>query len=69
MSNNKFSSMPAMMSDGRWLSNPVPTPSIDEVLKNRFGVPDNFEYRRYLQKNADNIIYDNFMTAYRGNQP
>jgi len=56
--------MPAMMADGRFLSNNVPTPAIDEILKSQSGIPDNFQYRQYLQNNGSNIIYNNLTNAW-----
>ena len=56
--NNAFD-FPALMADGRANSNWIPTAVLNENLRKREGIKSNWDYRIYLQKNADSIIkYD-----------
>jgi len=57
--NNIYSDFPAMMQDGRAYSNWQPTSVINEKILHREKITTNWDYREYLQKNADSIIaYD-----------
>jgi hypothetical protein len=53
--NNAFH-YPAMMSDGRINANWQPTAVLNENIRKREGIKSNWDYRIYLQKNADSII-------------
>jgi hypothetical protein len=55
MNNIHFDS-PAIMADGRTYSNWLPTASINENIRKREGINSNWDYRNYLQSNADSII-------------
>lgn len=44
------------MSDGRFGTSYVPECIINEQLKEKAGITDNYSYRLYLQKNAKKIM-------------
>jgi hypothetical protein len=54
--NNYYSDFPAMMSDGRVLSNWQPTAVLNDQIRTRENLRTNTEYRQYLQKNATSIM-------------
>ena len=58
-SNNAYSNLPPMMSDGRNFSNLLPSEVIDNTIKTNAGIQSNWDYRRYLQNNANHIIKQN----------
>lgn len=62
-SNNTYSNLPPMMSDGRNFSNLLPSEVIDDSIKKQSGITSNWDYRRYLQNNASHIIRQNSQTA------
>jgi hypothetical protein len=47
------------MSDGRWAANWEPGCAINNQLKKQVGITNNYEYRQYLIKNADQVITRN----------
>ncbi len=53
--NNIHSDFPANMADGRVYANWEPTAVINEQLRKRENIQTNWEYRAYLQKNANTI--------------
>ena len=58
-SDNKFGkccNCPALMSDGRFMTNYLSTQKIVTNLKEMNNITDENEFRLYLQKNAVNII-------------
>lgn len=70
-SNNIYYNMPPMMNDGRNYSTFLPESVINEELQQKSGLYSNWDYRRYLQKNANNIMKYNQMDAVHssGNYP
>lgn len=54
--NNIHYDFPAMMSDGRNYSNWQPSAVLNEQIITRENIKSNWDYRAYLQKNADSII-------------
>jgi hypothetical protein len=62
-SNNAFSNLPPMMSDGRNFSNLLPDEVINDSIKRDAGITSNWDYRRYLQNNASHIIRQNSQSA------
>lgn len=54
--NNIHYDFPAMMSDGRAYSNWQPSAVLNEQIRSRENIHTNWDYRVYLQKNADSII-------------
>ena len=56
---NKFGeccNCPALMSDGRLVTNYISTPKLVENLKKINNITDEHEFRMFLQKNASNIL-------------
>jgi hypothetical protein len=53
--------MPPIMSDGRNYSTWQPESIINQDLQQKSGLSSNWEYRRYLQKNANDIMKYNQM--------
>lgn len=62
-SNNAYSNLPPMMSDGRNFSNLLPDEMINDSIKKEAGITSNWDYRRYLQNNASHIIKQNSQSA------
>jgi hypothetical protein len=54
--NNIHSDSPAMMADGRTYSNWQPCAVINENLRKRENILTNWDYRNYLQSNANSIM-------------
>jgi hypothetical protein len=54
--NNIHLDSPAIMADGRTYSNWLPTAAINENIRKRENINTNWDYRNYLQSNAENII-------------
>lgn len=61
--NNAYSNLPPMMSDGRNFSNLVREDVVNDAIKREAGITSNWDYRRYLQNNASHIIRQNSQTA------
>ena len=62
--NNQYPAFPSMMNDGRSVvSSWEPESMVDSKLKMENGIRTNWEYRRYLMKNADAILTQNFKQA------
>jgi hypothetical protein len=61
--NNAFSNLPPMMSDGRNYTNLLPDEVVNNSIKREAGITSNWDYRRYLQNNASHIIRKNSQTA------
>jgi len=59
-SNNIHYTMPPMMNDGRNYSNLQPDSIINDKIKQQQGITSNWDYRRYLQKNAQDIMKYNY---------
>ena len=63
-SNNKYSNFPPMMNDGRsvqasWQSGAV----VNEIIRKDNNIQSNWQYRRYLVENAEDIKSHNFKQA------
>ena len=62
--NNRFKSFPPMMNDGRSiLSTWEPESNINNGLTKINNIQSNWQYRRFIQKHADNIIQHNINEA------
>lgn len=61
--NNFHHYSPALMSDGRAFSNWQPTASLNEQIRARENIKTNWEYRQYLQKNANAIMSFDMTTS------
>jgi hypothetical protein len=61
--NNYHQDFPALMSDGRSFSNWQPTAVLNDQIRTREHLKTNWEYRQYLQKNANSIIAFDQSTA------
>lgn len=61
--NNFHHDFPALMSDGRSFSNWQPTAVLNDQIRRRENIKTNWDYRQYLQKNADSIIAFDQSTA------
>jgi hypothetical protein len=61
--NNFHQDFPALMSDGRSFSNWQPTAVLNDQIRTRENLKTNWEYRQYLQKNANSIITFDQSTA------
>jgi hypothetical protein len=70
-SNNIHPNMPPMMNDGRNYSSWQPEAVINEQIQKEAGIKSNWEYRQYLQNNANNIMKYNTMESIyaSGNNP
>jgi hypothetical protein len=55
-SNNIHFGFPPIMSDGRNYANWQPGAVINEQLRERENIQNNWDYRNYLQSNADSIM-------------
>jgi len=62
-SNNIHFDFPPIMSDGRNFSSWQPGSVLSEELRKNAGIKSNWEYRRYMTQNADQIIKMNQMSA------
>ena len=58
-SNNIHFDFPPLMSDSRIFSNYESSNLNDKKIKENVNIKNNFQYRQYLQKNADSIIKKN----------
>jgi hypothetical protein len=63
--------MPPMMNDGRNYSTCCPESTINSKIQKKEGIKSNWEYRQYLQNNANNIMKYNYMdfSNSSGNNP
>lgn len=63
-SNNIFPTFPALMQDGRELTNTFqPESQQNEVILKRENIKSNWEYRKYLTDHAVQIMKENFINA------
>lgn len=63
-SNNTFEEFPPLMSDGRSITASYQSDTVaNQAIKNKNGIKSNWEYRRYLQKNANEVLKQNFRDA------
>jgi len=60
---NVFHTLPPRMSDGRNFANYQPAAVINENLRRTENLHSNWEYRKYLQANADALRKFNFTVA------
>jgi len=58
-SNNIHFDFPPLMSDGRNFATWIPACKINDQIRKAHKITTNWEYRRYLTKNADSIIKKN----------
>ena len=70
-SNNIYYDMPPLMNDGRNYSSWQPEAIINNKIKEAEGIQSNWDYRRFLQTNAANIMKYNYLEAVNasGNNP
>jgi hypothetical protein len=62
-SNNIHFDFPAIMSDGRNYASWQPGAVINEQIRKEANITNNWDYRRYLTNNADDIIKNNQLAA------
>ena len=62
-SNNIHFDFPPLMSDGRNFSTWLPACKINDDIQKNSNITTNYDYRRYLTKNADRIIKQNQIAA------
>ena len=62
-SNNIHFNYPALMSDGKLSTNWHTACANNNRLKRQNGIINNYQYRQFLQKNADSIILQNQFSA------
>ena len=66
--NNKYPSFPPLMNDGRAvLASHQPESVLNDYLIKSNGIQSNWQYRRYLTKNATNIMNQNFVNSCNDN--
>ena len=61
--NNYHSNMPALMSDDREQRSWYPEAVVDNNIKKSANITSNWEYRKYLMSNADNLMDINMRNA------
>jgi hypothetical protein len=63
-SNNIHFDFPPLMSDGRNYADWQPGATINENIRKSAGITSNWQYRKYLTNNAENIMrYNNLSTS------
>ena len=62
-SNNIHFDFPPIMADGRNFSNWQPGDKINQELRQKHNITNNWNYRKYLQNSADSIIKYNQLDA------
>jgi hypothetical protein len=62
-SNNIHFDFPPIMADGRHYTNWQPGTKISEDIRAGAGIKSNWQYRKYLQDNADTIVRHNQLSA------
>jgi len=62
-SNNIHFDFPAIMQDGRTYTSWQPGSKISEEIKEQSGIKTNWQYRQYMQNNADTIIRYNQLAS------
>jgi len=62
-SNNIHFGFPPIMTDGRNYAEWQPGAVVNEKIKKESGIESNWQYRKYLQNNADEIVKYNQMLA------
>ena len=62
-SNNIYFDFPPIMSDGRNFSTFVPSSIVNDKIRKNNNLDSNFKYRRFLTKNATNLIKTNQVVA------
>jgi hypothetical protein len=63
--NNVYPTFPPLMSDGRELKSFwQPEAATNNILLKREGIKSNWEYRKYLQANAVNLMKQDFTISY-----
>jgi hypothetical protein len=62
-SNNIHMGFPALMSDGRLYANWDAACGMNNALKAKEGIKNNYEYRQYLIKNGSQVMHQNAMAA------
>ena len=69
--NNYYDDIPGLMSDGRIFSSWQPESVINSKIQKQEGIQSNWDYRKYLQNNAQNIMKFNYMNSVNdsGNNP
>lgn len=63
-SNVVYEGFPPLMSDGRSITASFQRNTVEnQFIKNKNGIETNWEYRRFLQKNANEVLKQNFRDA------
>jgi len=62
--NNQYQNFPPLMADGRAvIASWTPESYIDDTIQKTHGIRSNWEYRKYLNDNAEEIMRRNFAEA------
>ena len=62
-SNNIHPGFPSLMSEGNYVTEWNAACLMNNNLKDKAGIKDNYQYRQYLIRNADSLIADNQINA------
>ena len=62
-SNNIHPGFPSLMSEGNYVTDWNAACRMNNNLKDKAGIKDNYQYRQYLIRNADTLIADNQVGA------
>ena len=62
-SNNIHMGFPALMSDGRLYANWDAACGMNNALKAKEGIKNNYDYRQYLIKNGSQVMHQNAIAA------
>ena len=62
-SNNIHQGFPDLMSEGNYVTDWNSDCKMNNVLKKHAGIQNNYQYRQYLIKNADRLIYKDQVNA------
>jgi len=62
-SNNIHFDLPPLMMDGRNYASWQPGSKISDDIRKDAGIKSNWQYRKYMVENADNIIHNNQLSA------
>ena len=60
---NLHKGFPAIMTDGRIYASYQPDAVVNQYIINKAGITSNFQYRKYLQRNANTIMKENTTEA------
>lgn len=64
-SNNIHFDFPPIMADGRHYTAWQPASVVSQTIRDQAGIKSNWQYRKYMQDNADSIIKHNQLSSYQ----